>query len=404
MKSEAFLHPQALWRQPVFVGLFASTLLMALGTQIYELALPLIVYELSHSLQAMSSLRAMSFLPNLLLAVFIGVWVDRVCRRRWAQRSLLLMCGLAGGAALALALHRLPVSWFYPLAFGLMLCQYVTAVCRLGLVKQCVPAAQQLAATSYLNTLFNVFAVSGPLLSGMVIALSAPAWGLGLPAMLFMLAACAMLTVPAMPVGRAEGRSFIGELLEGWQALRANQPLWQLAWLVVVANGAAGVSEVCFIFRARDVLGMSSTELGALFACAGAGGVLAGVLMPRLRARLGLGRIIVGCWLLEAVGMLALAQLTSPWLLALSQLGYGFVAVCGNVAIWSYRQESSSAQTIGRVAGLTGSLFKLAMPVSLWLTGVLSHSWPLLELMLAAVALQGLAALGCACSQVRGLR
>ena len=72
-----------LWQQPVFVGLFASTLFLALGSQIYQLALPLILYELTHSLNAMSQLRAVEFLPNLLLAVFIGVWVDRVCRRRW---------------------------------------------------------------------------------------------------------------------------------------------------------------------------------------------------------------------------------------------------------------------------------------------------------------------------------
>ncbi|WP_199181099.1 hypothetical protein [Chromobacterium alticapitis] len=90
--------PVSLWRQPVFSGLFASTALLALGGQIYQLALPLILYELTHSLSAMSNLRAVEFLPNLLLAAFIGVWVDRVCRRRWAQRSLLAMAAWQAGA------------------------------------------------------------------------------------------------------------------------------------------------------------------------------------------------------------------------------------------------------------------------------------------------------------------
>jgi hypothetical protein len=71
------------------------------------------------------------------------------------------------------------------------------------------------------------------------------------------------------------------------------------------------------------------------------------------------------------------------------------VVVCGNVCVWSYRQESTSLALIGRVSGITGSLFKLLMPLTLWLSGALAGSWPLTQLLLAAAGLSLLAALCC---------
>lgn len=68
----------SIWRSRPFVILFSSAFFVAFGGQIYNLALPLLVYELTQSSQMMGWMRAVEFLPNLLLALFIGVWVDRV--------------------------------------------------------------------------------------------------------------------------------------------------------------------------------------------------------------------------------------------------------------------------------------------------------------------------------------
>ena len=393
----------SLWRQPVFAGLFASTALLALGGQIYQLALPLILYELTHSLAAMSNLRAVEFLPNLLLAAVIGVWVDRVCRRRWAQRALLAMAGLLGVCALALAGGRLDAWLFYPLTFCVMLCNYVTAICRMALVKESVPAAQLLQANGYLGTLSDVFAVSGPMLSGLLIAWARPHWSLGAPALMFLLSALLMARVPAHPPRPAVPRRFAAELAEGWRALRGNPALWQLSWVVVLANGAAGVAEVLFLFRARDQLGFSPGQLGLLFGCAGAGGIAAGLGVARVRKTLGLGRMICLALLLEAAGMAAQAWLDDRRWLAAAMALQSFAVVCGNAGVWSYRQEATPTALIGRVSGLTGSLFKLLMPLALVLGGGLSADMPLRDLMLATAAWQAGAALLCGLSRVRTL-
>ncbi len=71
------------WKNKNFLILFFAGAILSLGNRVYELALPLILYELTHSSVAMSTMRAIEFLPNLFLAMFIGVLVDRANKKVW---------------------------------------------------------------------------------------------------------------------------------------------------------------------------------------------------------------------------------------------------------------------------------------------------------------------------------
>jgi MFS family permease len=162
-----------------------------------------------------------------------------------------------------------------------------------------------------------------------------------------------------------------------------NRPLWHMAWLVVLINGSQGVVDVIFLFRARDQLQLGLGELGLLYGLAGIGGVVGGLVCSRLRKRWGLGRLMALELLLEAVCILLMAWSDSLPVLLLALVGSSFGSVIGNVCIWGYRQESTDSRFIGRISGLTGSIFKLLMPVTLVLSGALSSSWPLAWLLSA---------------------
>lgn len=82
-------HQTSLWKSPAFRTLFLTAFFASFGSTIYKLALPLLVYEISGSSEIMGWMRAVEFLPNLLLAMFIGAWVDRFDRKRWSQWMLI---------------------------------------------------------------------------------------------------------------------------------------------------------------------------------------------------------------------------------------------------------------------------------------------------------------------------
>jgi hypothetical protein len=383
----------ALWHHAGFRRLFAASSSFSLATQVYQLALPLAFYELTRSASVMTAMRATELLPNLLLAMFIGVWVDRIDRGRWARRAITGMVALMGVQALLLPHGAAVLPVFFGCAFALMTLNYVYAICRMGLVKEMLPAPLLLAGTGQLSVIAQVAAVAGPALAGALVArrlelaLWVPMAGLALAAMLLR-----GLDLPQRPPGAA---GFWRDWREGWQVLRANRPLWQVSWIVVAMNGSAGVVEVLFLFRARDQLQLGPATLGTLYAVAALGGVAAGFACSRLRRRWGLGRLLATFVAVEGASFLALAWATAVPVLVAGLAVNSFATVIGNVCIWGFRQESTQAAHIGRISGLTGSIFKLAMPFTLLVAGGLaSHQGLAIGPLLSACAgLHALAAL-----------
>ncbi|GAB3255375.1 MFS transporter [Chitinimonas naiadis] len=387
-----------LWRHATFRRLYASTISFSLGTQVYQLAMPLILYELTRSAGAMTAMRAVELLPNLLLAMFIGVWVDRIDRGRWARRAIAGMVVLFAMQAWLLDWGARALPMFFVCAFALMTLNYLYSICRMGMVKEMLPESLLLPATGQLTVLNQVFAVLGPALAGGVLA-----WhlslGLWIP-MLAMLLAAFLLRDLKLPVRQTDPSGFWQEWREGWQVLRANRPLWHLAWLVVLTNGSAGVVEVLFLFRARDELQLGPAQLGLLYGMAGIGGVVGGLLCSRLRQRLGLGRLLAMELALESCCMLLMAWADALPLLLLALTVSSFASVIGNVCVWGFRQESTDSRYIGRISGLTGSLFKLFMPLALVLSGGLAGSLSLAYLLSVCAGAHLLAVLGTRVSAV----
>ena len=371
----------SLWGHSQFRRIFVSTASFTLGTQIYQLGMPLILYELTKSAAAMTAMRAVELMPNLLLAMFIGVWVDRIDRGRWARLAITGMVLLIGSQAYMLQQGAAALPFFFVTAFLLMTLNYLYAICRMGMLKEILPADLLLPATAQLTVVGQVFAVLGPALAGGLMAWKLEL-GLWLP-MVAMLLAAWLLRDLRLENRRQDGGNFWADWREGWRVLVDNRPLWHMAWLVVLINGSQGVVDVIFLFRARDQLQLGLGELGLLYGLAGIGGVVGGLVCSRLRKRWGLGRLLAMELLLEAVCILLMAWSDSLPVLLLALVGSSFGSVIGNVCIWGYRQESTDSRYIGRISGLTGSIFKLLMPVTLVLSGALSSSWPLAWLLSA---------------------
>ena len=375
---------KSLWGHSQFRRIFVSTASFTLGTQIYQLGMPLILYELTKSAAAMTAMRAVELMPNLLLALFIGVWVDRIDRGRWARLAITGMVVLIGSQAYMLQQGAAALPFFFVTAFLLMTLNYLYAICRMGMLKEILPADLLLPATAQLTVVGQVFAVLGPALAGGLMAWKLEL-GLWLP-MVAMLLAAWLLRDLRLEKRRQDDGNFWADWREGWRVLVDNRPLWHMAWLVVLINGSQGVVDVIFLFRARDQLQLGLGELGLLYGLAGIGGVAGGLVCSRLRKRWGLGRLLAMELLLEAVCILLMAWSDSLPVLLLALVGSSFGSVIGNVCIWGYRQESTDSRYIGRISGLTGSIFKLLMPVTLVLSGALSASWPLAWLLSACAA------------------
>jgi len=376
-----------LWWHPGFIILFLTGGIIAFGNKIYELALPLILYDLTHSAVKMSTMRAIEFLPNLLLAMFIGVLVDRVNKKRWSLWAIGLQIIVLLGLYAVMAYGNPSIFIFYVCGFLLMLFGYAFNNARVGIVKHSLPAEMLTPANASFNFMATLVGIMGPVLTGLLLMLPKLYDALFLTAVLFAFAFVLLLFLrsaePAVPA-RQEG--FWRELREGWLEFRRNKILWQMTIAVIFLNATSGMAGTTIIFFAKDTLRLNNGELGFVLAAAGVGGLLGSLLISRLRRSYSVGVLVTIATLCVALSYLLMALSRSSMMLSFSLLLNGCFEMISTVCIWTFRQESTPHHLIGRISGITGSLFKLAMPITIISAGWLSElANPSIVFWLAAV-------------------
>jgi MFS transporter, DHA3 family, macrolide efflux protein len=180
-------------------------------------------------------------------------------------------------------------------------------------------------------------------------------------------------------------KAFMVDLMDGWRVFRRNRGLVHISLFVIVINTCASVFEIQSIFIVKDRLAFSSSQVGFMMSMLGCGGFAGSFLAGKCRRKFGLGNslymLAVGTIVAILIPMLKMTDVSF-------YVGFfmlGIVSIIFNIMVWSYRQESTEAIFMGRIAGISGSIFKIGMPVGLSLSGFVLTSF-------------GIQALFCACA------
>ncbi|ERB66477.1 MFS transporter [Vibrio coralliilyticus OCN008] len=399
---ETLSHPQnSVWKNRSFVVLFSSALFVAFSAQIYNLALPLLVYELTQSSQMMGWMRAVEFLPNLLLALFIGVWVDRVDKKRWSQMMLLGQLLMVLSCYFAVEWLDNPLWVLFPSAFFMMACNYGYHNARMAMMKNGIPHELQNTAIARMSSLSSFMETVGPVLSGALMLLSAiHNVFLGVAAMLVL----AYWQLEKLALVKPEPKSHppvLQALAEGWAILRAETNMWYITLAVMVINTTGAIFWIQSIFYAKSTLSLNSVEVSYLIAASGVGGLLGSFTADKIRTKFGLGQLLIASIALEAFGFLIPLALPGVWSLVFAFLWISAIGLYSSICIWSYRQEAFDEQCLGRLTGITGSLFKLLMPFGLAASGYMVASFGEQAVFVSCFILQLLVALILLFSRVR---
>lgn len=363
----------SIWKNRNFVILIVTGFLLSFGGRVYELALPLIIYELTQSSVAMGSMRALQFLPILLFGLFIGVFVDRADKKRWmlwaVALQMLLLFALFGYSQLQTPSHQV----FYGAGFCLMMLSYGYINARISSVKWALPTPMMTSANAKFTFIQTLMQVMGPAISGAILFLSSLYYGLLITAFLYL---CALLVLPRLELNESpravQTHRFWQELRDGWQALRQNRPLWALTWFVSFFNATAISFELMVIFFVKDELQWSTAQVGIVLSCAGIGGLMGSVFAERMRAALGLGTCLALSLVVLALTYSLMGLSSASWAVGLAMFSCGFMTTLQNICIWAYRHETTAAPLMGRVSGMTGSIFKIGVPLALFGSGVLA--------------------------------
>jgi MFS family permease len=342
-------------RSPAYRRLWGSGVVTVVGAQLSVVAVPAQIYQLTGSSAYVGLTGLFGLVPLIVFGLWGGAIADAVDRR-----TLLLVSG-AGIALSSLALWVTAASgsggvWLVLVLFAVQTAFLaVNQPARNAVIPRLLPAEQLPAANALNMTVFQVGAIAGPLLAGVLIPV------VGLPT-LYLLDAIALLAtlwatwrLPPVPPGSGvRRRAGLREVAAGFRYAALHKVLL-VSFLIDVVAMAFGMPRVVFPEMAQSEFGDppgGGFALGMLFAAIPLGMVVAGLFsgwLHRVRRQGVAVALAVGTW---GLGVALFGLTGSLWLAVLFLALAGAGDMVSAIFRTSMLQAVATDEMRGRMQGV----------------------------------------------------
>lgn len=372
------INKQSIWGNNKFISLWLGTSISNLTFHIFTLALPLLIYDMTKSTFAMGILKSIEIIPNILLGIFVGVLVDRFHRKRIMISSIGIKLITLSTIVALLYLSSLQLWMLYILTLFLYTSNYAFSNAYHSVMPTIMKKSQLTSANSAINFTNTFINIVGPSLAGMILFYISYQFGLMITILgfLILLLLVSLLTIPNHIQEEHKDSSFWDDVKEGWQQLVSTKPLWLATWMILGINMAFAASGTILVFYTLDILKVESNVIGYILTSSGIGGMLGAYTAKALGDRISRGPLFLLMLLVAALSQMLLF-LSNQWYgLALGMFFAGFSATIINVHYATLRQVETPSHLLGRVAGTSSMIMKLAMPISFVLVGAIGEFIP----------------------------
>ncbi len=316
-----------------------------LGSSFTQWAVPLLVYQLTHSAVNLGIATAATFLPYLLFGLVIGAWMDRVDRKKAMIRLDWLNALVILSIPLVAQFGHLTVWWIY-------------GVTANGRIQATYSAAQ----------------VAGPLLAGALISFFPLAWVMAFDAGSFAISALSMMLVRASFNTASdtpkETTTILHDVREGLRYVLGHPVLRNISLMMALINFVTGTTWAQLVLFANERLGASQREIGVLFAAGSAGIVVTGLLAGRLRKRFSFTALAMTSLMLMGGLIVVFAGIRWYWIAVPIWAAQSGLGILFNINTGSLRQAIVPNHLLSRVLSIAGVLAWSAIPA-----GALVGGW-----------------------------
>ena len=363
--------PVPLWKNHDYLLLWSGQAISILGTQVSQLAFPLLVLALTGSPAQAGFVAAARTVPWLLFALPAGALVDR-----WDRKLTMILC--SAGSALALAsiagasaFDALTIAQLVVVSLVEGTLALVFGLAQTSALPQVVAKEQLPAAVAQQNAQYSLGGLLGPPLGGALYGVSQLLPFL-VDACSYAFSACSLRFVRAAFAdrGATAHRSLRAEMGEGIAWLWRQPLIRSMMFVSGALNFTVGLDLLVIVLAQRQ--GASPATIGLIFAVAGIGGLLGALLAPRVQRRFSFGQAIIGlCWFHVAIfGLLAVVSRSVPLVAAVLIL-FLIAEPSYNTVQYSYRLALIPDALQGRVNSAYRVVSQGMRPLGLALTGVL---------------------------------
>jgi len=375
-----------LWGHGDFLKMWAGQSISEVGSQISQLAIPLLAAISLHATPfEFSLLGVLGFLPFILFALPAGVWVDRLHRRRIL---------IVGDSARAVLLALIPILWATHVLriWQLLVLQFVIGlftvffdVAYQSYLPALIDREHLVDGNSKLQLTVSIAQVAGPSASAALITAVTAPYAIVADAISFVISSVFMLrmrhreNVPQRSVGQPRTKMW-ADVKEGLHWVVGHRWLRAIASCTGSSNFFSSLLfAIVILYMLRD-LHMPKYQLGLVFGVGSAGSIVGALLVSRLNRRIGVGPSIVFTSISFSLGGLGYA-LTNKALalpaLMFAQALFGFGSVAYNITQVSLRQAITPERLQGRMNAAMRWIVWGTIPLGSLAGGAIASTWGL---------------------------
>ena len=361
--------PTAYWKQ------WSASLISNLGDGVNFVAMPLLALSMTQDERLLALVAMATMLPWLLVALPVGVLVDRADRRRLMIGANLVRVALFAQIAAAATVAGLTIWMLVAVLLVVGVCEVVFDSTAQAFLPMIVPGNQLERANGLL--------FAAEVIAGSIVGLSVGALlfdvDAGLPfasnAASFAVAAAILATVR---VARRDGAERSPteriDLRSGLSWLAEHEVLRVLAVMFTVTNLGLMFGQGIFAKYVVDVLGLDSLGFGLLLAITAMGAATGGLLGSRVVGRIGLRNAVVAPYVAFGIAQFVIAAAPPAWVVGVAGFGMGVGITVWNVATVTVRQRLIPGNQFGRVNGIYRWLGAAASAAGIGLGGLVAHA------------------------------
>jgi MFS family permease len=338
-----------------FVLLQAGQLLSNVGTQVTQIAYPLLVLALTHSAAKAGVVAFARALPLWIFALPGGLAADRFNRKRLMIAADVIRAAALTTLGLAIALKHVAFWEIALVAFVEGAAATSFAGASMGAIRAVVPKQQLPMATSVLTARIAIMRLVGPPLGGLMftIARALPFFA-DAASYAASTATLAAMRTPFEEEREHESAPMLQSLVEGMRFLWSSAFLRTIVLIFTLAQFVLpGVTLALVVIGKRQ--GLSGGQIGGLVAAFGVSLLLGSFIAPFTRRLLPTRVLIVlEFWTWAGCGLFV--AWPSVYVLAASMLPTALAIPTTDSVVWPYQLSLTPDRLIGRTQAAISSL------------------------------------------------
>jgi len=345
---------------------FWGQLISVIGVWMQSTAQQWLVYRITGSQTSLGLVTFISFLPVLLLSLFMGVIVDQLPRRKliiFTQSWFMI------GAFVLAALTWLDLVQYWHilvLSFTLGIGSALDMPARQAFVSEMVDDDKNdlLNALSLNSSIFNVARIIGPAIGGAIVAALGEAPTFAINGLSYLAVIAALVLMRLKPLDYSVSReSNLNQMREGFQYLASEKDIMGLVTMVAVYSFVGFGSLTLVPVFAKDILKIGVEGFGHMLSWQGVGALLGGALLIFFGDLFHKGKLLLFSRVLIGPGIAGLALSRTPWIsmALMTVMGFSLITqlVISNTMIQTIVPDNLRGRVISTYTWALGGFYPL---------------------------------------------